>query len=146
MQDDSRAYVVRELNEIAGMVSDMNLSGDDPLHMWATDDLERVKNAVENFDQNRGVAVATAAHSFAARLDSIVAAASVVPAGSSGTGGVGAVLGGWWNALKAKVQSLLSQVWNLIASRSNVADWTLTGEVGVSVIGLTKASIAIKFQ
>jgi hypothetical protein len=141
--------VSRELDEITWVVDEAEFTEEEreKLREWIKADGGRVGETAEAFathaTESNAVAAVTAAHAFAARLDSI-AAGSVVQGGGGGAAS-GGVLSGAWNALKAKVTSLLQQVWNLVASLGTVTEWTLTGEVGGSVLGLGKASIAIKF-
>lgn len=151
MTDGLLDAVEREIQEIGATVSSILEEDDgapwgDDLDTWAQIDGDRVREAAALFEESstapRAAAAVAAVHAFDARLDSIHAAASAQAAGAGGTGGV---LSKWWSTLKAKTKSLLQQVWSLIASKANVQEWTLTGELGVSVLGLGKASIAIKF-
>lgn len=147
MQDISLDRVDRELQEIESILEMPDLEAErQRLRDWLGGDGGRVLETATTFARERNganaLAAATAAHAFAARLDSIAAGAAAQGGGS----GVGGVLSGAWNALKAKVISVLQQVWSLISSLGTVSEWTLTGEVGTtSILGLAKASIAITF-
>lgn len=115
MPDVALARVNRELDEIDDIVDLPELAGESKrLRDWRTVDGGQVTEAAATFAVDptgaNAVTAVTAAHAFAARLDSI--AGGFLARAAGGVAAVGGVFSAAWNALKAKVNSVLQQVWN----------------------------------
>jgi len=109
------------------------------LDQWAEATYLRsaVDEVVKNPTNEAAVRSITAVAALDSRVDSLEVTAQVaLPAQSPAAQAVTASFTGVVNSLKAKIQSLLNQVWHLISNLFTPTGWSVGGDTGFNFLGL----------
>jgi hypothetical protein len=108
---------------------------------------DAVNELVDNPPNESAVRTITAVSVLNARLESLTATTQMaLPSQSPAAQVANASLTGVISALKAKIHSLLSQLWHLISNLFNPTGWSIGGDTGFNLLGLQgNVSLQIKF-